>query len=84
MGTGLYVTELMGMGVNGVTGDYSRGASGYWVENGQLAGPVHELTIAGQLRDIYRDIQAVGTELDLQGAIRCGAVLVGSMMIAGQ
>jgi PmbA protein len=84
MGTGLYVTELMGMGVNGVTGDYSRGASGYWVENGQLAWPVHELTIAGNLREIYRDIQAVGSEVDYQGAIRCGAVLIGAMTIAGE
>jgi PmbA protein len=84
MGTGLYVTELMGMGVNGVTGDYSRGASGYWVEDGQLAWPVHELTIAGNLREIYRDIQAVGSEVDYQGAIRCGAVLIGAMTIAGE
>jgi PmbA protein len=84
MGKGLYVTELMGMGVNSVTGDYSRGASGYWVEDGQLAYPVHELTIAGNLREIYRDIQAVGSEMDYQGAIRCGAVLIGAMTIAGE
>ncbi|MFM2287027.1 MAG: peptidase PmbA, partial [Pseudomonadota bacterium] len=84
LGTGLYVTELMGQGVNGVTGDYSRGASGFWVEGGQLAYPVHELTIAGNLREMYRDIVAVGTDVDEQGAIRCGAVLVGAMTIAGE
>jgi PmbA protein len=84
MGTGLYVTELMGQGVNGVTGDYSRGASGFWVEGGKLAYPVHELTIAGNLREMYRDIVAVGTDVDEQGAIRCGAVLVGAMTIAGE
>jgi len=84
LGTGLYVTELMGQGVNGVTGDYSRGASGFWVEGGQLAFPVHELTIAGNLREMYRDIVAVGTDVDEQGAIRCGAVLVGAMTIAGE
>jgi PmbA protein len=84
MGTGLYVTELMGMGVNGVTGDYSRGASGYWVENGALAYPVHELTIAGNLRAMMQDVQAVGSDVDTQGAIRCGAVLLGEMTIAGE
>ena len=56
MGTGLLVTELMGQGVNAVTGDYSRGASGFWVENGAIAYPVHEITIAGNLREMYRDI----------------------------
>ncbi len=84
VGTGLYVTELMGQGVNGVTGDYSRGASGFWIEGGKVAYPVHELTIAGNLREMYRDIVAVGTDVDEQGAIRCGAVLVGAMTIAGE
>jgi PmbA protein len=84
MGTGLYVTELMGQGVNGVTGDYSRGASGFWVENGAIAYPVHEITIAGNLRDMYRGIAAVGTDVDIQGAIRCGSVLVEGMTIAGE
>ncbi len=65
MGTGLLVTELMGQGVNAVTGDYSRGASGFWVENGALAYPVHEITIAGNLKQMYRDIVALGTDVDL-------------------
>jgi PmbA protein len=84
MGDGLYVTELMGQGVNGVTGDYSRGASGFWVENGAVAYPVHEITIAGNLRDMLRNIVAVGTDVDIQGAIRCGSVVVEGMTIAGE
>ncbi len=84
MGEGLYVTELMGQGVNGVTGDYSRGASGFWVENGALAYPVHEITIAGNLRDMLHNIVAVGTDVDTQGAIRCGSVVVEGMTIAGE
>jgi PmbA protein len=84
MGSGLYVTELMGQGVNGVTGDYSRGASGFWIENGAIAYPVHEITIAGNLRDMYQGIAALGTDLDVQGTIRCGSVLVEGMTIAGE
>jgi PmbA protein len=83
MGSGLLVTELMGQGVNGVTGDYSRGASGFWVENGAIAYPVHEITIAGTLREIYRNIVAVGSDVDARGGIRCGSVLIGEMTIAG-
>jgi len=83
MRTGLLVTELMGQGVNGVTGDYSRGASGFWVEDGAIAYPVHEVTIAGNLRQIYRDIVALGADVDLRGGIRTGSVLVGEMTIAG-
>ena len=83
MGSGLLVTELMGQGVNGVTGDYSRGASGFWVEGGAIAHPVHEITIAGNLRDIYRGIVAVGSDVDSRGSIRCGSVLIGQMTIAG-
>ena len=83
MGTGLLVTELMGQGVNGVTGDYSRGASGFWVEGGAVAHPVHEVTIAGNLREIYRNIVAVGADVDIRGAIRCGSVLIAEMTIAG-
>ena len=83
MGSGLLVTELMGQGVNGVTGDYSRGASGFWVEDGAAAYPVHEITIAGSLRDIYRNIVAVGSDVDARGGIRCGSVLIGEMTIAG-
>ena len=83
MGSGLLVTELMGQGVNGVTGDYSRGASGFWIEDGAVAYPVHEITIAGNLRDIYRNIVAVGSDFDSRGSIRCGSVLIGEMTIAG-
>jgi PmbA protein len=83
MGTGLLVTELMGQGVNGVTGDYSRGASGFWIEGGAIAYPVHEITIAGNLRDIYRNIDALGGDVDPRGSIRCGSVLIGEMTIAG-
>ncbi|MDE2218906.1 MAG: metalloprotease PmbA [Gammaproteobacteria bacterium] len=84
MGEGLYVTELLGQGVNGVTGDYSRGASGFWVEHGALAYPVHEITIAGNLREMLRNIVAVGTDIDVRGAIRCGSVVVEGMTIAGE
>ena len=84
MGSGLLVTELMGQGINGVTGDYSRGASGFWIEGGAIAYPVHEITIAGNLRDIYRNIVAVGSDVDARGSIRCGSVLIGEMTIAGE
>jgi len=83
MGTGLLVTELMGQGVNGVTGDYSRGASGFWIENGSIAYPVHEITIAGNLRDMLKTIVAVGSDVDVKGAIRSGSILLESMTIAG-
>lgn len=84
MDRGLLVTELMGQGLNLVTGDYSRGAGGYWVENGQIQYPVQEVTIAGNLRDLYRNIQAIGNDLDLRGSIRTGSVLLEKMMVAGQ
>ncbi len=84
LGTGLLVTELMGQGVNGVTGDYSRGASGFWVENGVIAYPVHEITVAGNLRSMYRDIVAIGSDVDTRGGIRTGSVLIGEMTIAGE
>jgi len=84
MGRGLLVTELMGPGVNGVTGDYSRGASGFWVEAGEIAYPVHEVTIAGNLRDMFRNIVAVGSDVDAQGAIRTGSILIEAMTIAGE
>jgi len=83
MGTGLVVHELIGQGVNIVTGDYSRGAVGFWVENGEIAYPVHEITIAGNLRELYGQIIAVGNDQDLRGGIRCGSVLVDRMRIAG-
>jgi PmbA protein len=84
LGTGLLVTELMGQGVNGVTGDYSRGASGFWVENGVIAYPVHEITIAGNLKSMYRDMVALGSDVDARGGIRTGSVLIGEMTIAGE
>jgi PmbA protein len=83
MRTGLLVTELMGQGVNGVTGDYSRGASGFWVEDGSIAFPVHEVTIAGNLRSMYRQILAVGADIDQRGGLHTGSVLVEDMTIAG-
>jgi PmbA protein len=84
LGTGLLVTELMGQGVNGVTGDYSRGASGYWVENGVVAYPVHEITIAGNLKDMYQNIAAVGSDVDVRGGVRVGSILLNEMTIAGE
>ena len=83
MGTGLLVEELIGHGVNAVTGDYSRGAVGQWVENGEIQYPVHEVTIAGNLRELYSRIVAVGGDQDLRGGIRCGSILVDGMTIAG-
>jgi PmbA protein len=80
---GFYVTELMGQGVNGVTGDYSRGAAGFWVENGQLQYPVHEVTIAGNLKDMYQRIVDVGSDIDVRGGIRTGSILIDEMTIAG-
>ena len=83
MNTGLYVTELMGQGVNTVTGDYSRGAAGFWVENGIIQYPVHEITIAGNLKDMFKNIVAVGNEVDANSSILSGAILIESMQIAG-
>ena len=83
MGRGLLVTELMGQGVNPITGDYSRGAAGFWVEDGALAYPVDELTIAGNLRDMFARIEAVGSEVDPRSHIRTGPILVGRMTVAG-
>ncbi len=83
MGRGLMVTELMGHGVNGVTGDYSRGAAGYWIENGKIAYPVHEITIAGNLKEMLAGIVAVGNDIDTRGGIRTGSVLLSEMTIAG-
>ncbi len=83
MGSGLLVEELIGQGVNGVTGDYSRGAVGHWIENGEIAFPVHEITIAGNLRDLYQRIAAIGSDQDIRSGIRCGSLLVEEMTIAG-
>lgn len=83
MGTGLVVEELIGQGVNGVTGDYSRGAVGHWVENGEIQFPVHEVTIAGNLLDLYQRIIAIGNDQDLRSGMRCGSLLIEDMTIAG-
>jgi PmbA protein len=83
LGTGLFVIELMGQGVNYVTGDYSRGASGFWVENGQIAYPVHEITIAGNLKDMFMGIEAVGADAYNMGAKSTGSILVNRMKLAG-
>ncbi len=83
LGRGLFVTELMGQGVNYVTGDYSRGASGYWVENGEIAFPVQEITIAGNLKDMFKGIEAVGSDAYSYGAKTVGSVLVNRMKLAG-
>jgi PmbA protein len=83
MGTGLLVTELMGQGVNSVTGDYSRGAAGFWVERGEIAYPVQEITIAGNLKDMFRGISAVGNDVVRRGSRYCGSVLIDKMTIAG-
>ena len=83
MGRGLFVTELMGQGVNYVTGDYSRGASGFWVENGEIAYPVHEITIAGNMKKMLKDLVAVGADNYNYGAKTVGSVLIGKMKVAG-
>jgi PmbA protein len=84
LGTGLMVTELMGQGINMVTGDYSRGAAGFWIENGSLQYPVAEITIAGNLRNMLKGIVAVGDDVDTRGGTRVGSVLLEEMTIAGE
>ena len=84
MGTGLLVTELMGQGVNYVTGDYSRGAFGYWVENGEIQYPVEEVTIAGNLRDMLMDIAMIGSDTLVRGSKETGSILIGSMTVGGK
>ncbi len=83
LGRGLLVTELMGQGVNGVTGDYSRGAAGFWVEDGMLAFPVQEVTIAGNLREMFARIDAIGSDAERPGNIRCGSMLIDGMTVSG-
>ena len=83
LGTGLLVTELMGQGVNYVTGDYSRGASGYWVENGEIQYPVEEITIAGNMKEMLRQIVAIGSDTLIRGTKETGSILIESMMVAG-
>jgi len=84
MGRGLLVTELMGQGVNAITGDYSRGAAGFWVENGEIAWPVDEVTIAGNVKDMLLGIESIGSDIDPRSHIRTGSILVGQMMVAGE
>lgn len=83
MGTGLLVTELIGFGVNAVTGDYSRGAAGFWVEGGEVQYPVEEITIAGNLKEMYRAIIGVGNDVDTRGNLRTGSILIERMTVAG-
>jgi PmbA protein len=83
LGRGLFVTDLMGQGVNYVTGDYSRGASGFWVEGGRIVGPVEEITIAGSLRQMLGDIVAIGADVYEMGAKSVGSVLIDRMKVAG-
>ena len=84
MGAGLYVTELMGQGVNTITGDYSRGAAGFWIEGGEIQHAVDEITIAGNLRDMFMAIEAIGADIDRRSHVSIGSVLVGTMMVAGE
>jgi len=84
MGQGLLVTELIGFGVNGVTGDYSRGAAGFWIEHGEIAYPVEEITIAGSLKDMFHGFVAAGSDVDTRGNIRAGSILIDRMTVAGE
>lgn len=84
MGHGLLVTELMGQGANGVTGDYSRGAAGFLVENGRIGAPVEGVTVAGNLLQMYAGIQGLGCDVDARGGVRCGSVLIDHMTVAGE
>ena len=83
MGSGILVTEIMGMGINTVTGDYSQGAAGFWVENGEILYAVDEFTIASNLRDMFLGIQAIANNVETRGNIRTGAVWIDNMMVAG-
>ncbi len=83
MDTGLLVTELLGHGLNMVTGDYSRGAAGFWVENGVIAYPVEEITVAGNLKDMFKGIVALGTDVETRGSRRVGSILIDRMTVAG-
>lgn len=83
MGTGLLVTELMGQGIRILTGDYSRGAAGFWVEDGEIQFPVAEITIAGNLKDMFKNIVAVGNDVDHRGNVQTGSIFIESMVIAG-
>lgn len=84
MGTGILVTELMGQGVNGVTGDYSRGAAGYWVENGVIQYPVHEFTLASNLKDMLANIQGIARDTEIRGSVHTGSILLREMQVGGE
>ena len=84
MDTGLLITDMIGFGVNQVTGDYSRGASGFWVERGEIQYPVEEITVAANLKDIYKNIICIGDDVDNRGNIKTGSVLIDNMTIAGE
>jgi PmbA protein len=84
LGTGLLVTELLGQGINMVTGDYSRGAAGFWVENGVIAYPVHEITVAGNLKDMFLGITAIGNDVLARSSRQCGSILIDRMAVAGE
>lgn len=84
LGTGLLVTETMGQGVNVVTGDYSRGAAGFWVENGVIQYPVSEITIAGNLKEMFTKIVAVGSDVETRSQIQTGSILLDTMKVAGE
>ena len=83
MGKGLLVTELLGSGINMVTGDYSRGAMGFWVENGEIQYPVHEITVAGNLKDMFKGIVGIGNDVLVRGSKQCGSILIDRMTVAG-
>ena len=84
MNDGFYVTEVMGQGVSLVTGDYSRGAAGFLVKGGKIVHPVEEVTIAGNLKDMFMNVLAAGRDIDTRGNIHSGSVLISSMMVAGE
>ena len=84
MNKGLLVTHTMGFGINQVTGDYSQGASGFWVENGEIQFPVEEVTIAGNLRDMFRSLVEVGNDVDYRTGVRTGSILLSNMAVAGE
>jgi PmbA protein len=81
---GLYVTEFLGMGVNLVTGDYSRGASGLWIVNGELAYPVEEITVAGNLKDIFNNISEIGSDLEFRGSVACPTIRIDGLTVGGE
>ena len=84
MGKGLLINDLMGMGINLVTGDFSQGASGYWIENGEIQFPVEGITIAGNLSDMFMNITAIGNDVNQRSAIQSGSILISEMMVAGK